>query len=58
MKAKFKLSESEIAVRLIKERIQQRGGYCPCKPELIADNKCPCKEYRETGYCKCKLYVE
>lgn len=31
--------------------------FCPCKPEKINDNVCPCTEYRETKRCVCKLYL-
>lgn len=32
------------------------ASYCPCKIDKIEDNICPCKDYRETGNCICKLY--
>lgn len=35
-------------------------GYCPCvAPKGHNDDTiCPCKEYRETGYCHCGMYKE
>lgn len=34
--------------------------YCPCVTKLLhsEDTICPCKEYRNTGNCHCKMYKE
>ena len=34
--------------------------YCPCVTPLAhsEDTVCPCKEYRETGHCRCGMYKE
>lgn len=42
----------------IEKQIKRNNGFCPLKPEKNADTKCPCKEYRETGFCECGLYVK
>lgn len=35
-------------------------GYCPCVAPMShnEDTICPCKEYRETGHCHCRMYKE
>ena len=52
-------------VKLIKEGLKQRNGYCPCKVETTKDNKCMCKEFRDQikdpdfeGFCHCMLYYK
>ena len=45
----------------IERKIEKYGaGYCPCVGPAAhnEDTICPCKEYRETGYCHCKMYKE
>ena len=44
-------------VRNLKKRIKANNGYCPCQIEKTADTKCPCREFRETHYCCCGLYI-
>lgn len=50
---------------MIREGLQAKGGYCPCRLERSEDNKCMCKEFREQiadpnfeGYCHCMLYYK
>lgn len=45
-------------VKGLKKRIKSNNGYCPCKIEKTKDNKCPCTEFRTTGYCCCGLYIK
>ena len=52
-------------VKMVKEGLAARGGYCPCRLEKTEDNKCICKEFREQiadpdfkGYCHCFLYYK
>lgn len=58
-------NEDEKMVQLIKEGLEKKGGYCPCKLEKSEDNKCMCKEFRDQiadpnfkGYCHCRLYYK
>lgn len=58
-----KLNEDKEVVAAIKEGLKERGGYCPCRVQMIEENKCVCKEFREQiadpnfeGYCHCRLY--
>lgn len=59
------LNSDKETVRIIKEGLKKRGGYCPCVVEKSDDTKCMCKEFREqikdpnfSGYCHCKLYYK
>ena len=60
-----KLNEDKEIVAAIKEGLKKKKGYCPCKLEIIEENKCMCKEFREQiadpdfeGYCHCMLYFK
>lgn len=62
---KVTLNPDENIVKQLKEALEKRGGYCPCRLELTEDNKCVCKEFREQiadpdfeGYCHCMLYYK
>lgn len=60
-----RLNEDKETVRIIKEGLKMKGGYCPCRVEKTEENKCICKEFREQiadpefeGYCHCMLYYK
>ena len=60
-----RLNENKEIVNSIKEGLKARGGYCPCRVQMIEENKCICKEFREQiadsefeGYCHCGLYYK
>ena len=62
---KIRLNEDASVVKMIKDGLQETGGYCPCRVERIEDNKCMCKEFKEQiaepdyeGYCHCMLYYK
>lgn len=62
---KITLNPDEEVVKLIKEGLAKKGGYCPCRLEKTEDNKCMCKEFRDQikdpdfeGYCHCMLYYK
>jgi len=62
---KVRLNEDKEIVSIIKEGLKKKGGYCPCRAEIIEDNKCMCKEFRDQiadpdfkGYCHCMLYYK
>lgn len=61
----IRLNEDKEVVKMIKEGLKAKGGYCPCRLEKTEDNKCICKEFREQmadpefeGYCHCMLYYK
>lgn len=58
-------NENREIVNMIREGLRQRNGYCPCRVEMIPENKCVCKEFREQiadpdfeGYCHCMLFYK
>ena len=61
----IRLNENAEIVARVKEGLQKKGGYCPCRLQKTEDNKCMCKEFREQiadpefeGYCHCLLYYK
>ncbi len=62
---KIRFNEDEAIVKMIKEGLAEKGGYCPCRREISEDTKCICKEFRQQikdpdfeGYCHCLLYYK
>ncbi len=62
---KVTLNPDENVVKMLKESLEKRNGYCPCRLELTEDNKCMCKEFRDQikdpdfeGFCHCMLYYK
>lgn len=60
-----RLNEDEKVVAMVKEGLRKKDGYCPCRLEKTAENKCMCKEFRDQiadpdfeGYCHCRLYYK
>lgn len=54
-----KLNTDRELVKLIKLKVKNNNGYCPCRIDKTEDTKCPCKEFREQDYageCHCGLY--
>ena len=38
----------------IETALKRNGGYCPCKLDKCAENKCPCCEFMcHSGECTC-----
>ena len=61
----IRLNEDKDLVARIREGLQMKDGYCPCRLEKTEDNKCMCKEFRDQiadpnfeGYCHCLLYYK
>ena len=62
---KITLNPDEAVVKMVKEGLEAKGGYCPCRLEMTEDNKCMCKEFRDQikdpdfeGFCHCLLYYK
>lgn len=60
---KIILNPDKEVVKTVKEGLERKGGYCPCRLEKTEDYKCMCKEFREQikdkdfeGFCHCMLY--
>ena len=65
MAAKIQLNPDAEMVKIVREGLRQRGGYCPCRREQSEDTKCICREFREQmadpefeGFCHCMLYYK
>ena len=56
----IKVSDDKEVVELIRQKLKDNEGFCPCRLEKTADTKCMCKEFREQeeGTCHCGLYVK
>lgn len=55
----------EEMVKIIKEGLAAKEGYCPCKVGKKPENKCMCEEFKNQikdpdyeGFCHCKLYYK
>ncbi len=62
---KIRENEDKAMVAMIREGLEQTGGYCPCRRERSPDTLCMCREFREQvadpdfeGYCHCQLYFK
>ena len=62
---KITLNEDKEIVKLIKEGLEKKGGYCPCRLGKKEEYKCMCEEFKEQikdpnfeGFCHCKLYYK
>lgn len=57
---KIRLSDDEELVTLIRKKLKESDGYCPCKLERTEATKCMCEEFRHqnSGECHCGLYVK
>ena len=44
---KVKLNPDAEVVKMIREGLKEKDGYCPCRLERTPENKCICKEFRE-----------
>lgn len=60
-----RFNEDAEMVKMIKEGLKAKGGYCPCRLEKTEENKCICSEFRAQmadpdfeGYCHCMLYYK
>lgn len=60
-----RLNEDPEIVKIIRDGLKARDGYCPCRLEKTPENKCICEEFRRQmedpefeGYCHCKLYYK
>lgn len=62
---RIRYNENREIVEAIRKGILKKEGHCPCRRELVEDNMCMCKEFREQiadpefeGYCHCMLYYK
>ena len=58
---KIFVTDNNILECMIREKIKDNNGYCPCKIQKIDENICPCKEFissKNEGNCHCGLYYK
>lgn len=62
---KITLNPNQEIVKMIKDGLEKKGGFCPCKVGKSEDIKCMCKEFRDQindpnfeGFCHCQLYYK
>ena len=57
------LNQDEKVVKVVREGLVRRGGYCPCRLPKNPEFFCPCDEFKSQladpayhGLCHCRLY--
>lgn len=62
---KIRYNSNRNVVEAIRQGLQKKGGYCPCRREQTEENMCMCQEFRDQiadpeyeGYCHCMLYYK
>ena len=60
IKPGFILNPDDRVVNSIIKGLNRCDGECPCANTGVTaeDRLCPCKNYREKGYCCCHLYLK
>ena len=56
---KIKVVDDPELVSLIREKLKENDGYCPCRIERTPETKCICKDFLEAPIgttCHCGLY--
>lgn len=59
------LNQDEKAVKVVREGLVRKGGYCPCRLPKNPEFFCPCDEFKGQladpafhGLCHCRLYLK
>lgn len=47
-----------VVYKLLHNTMEYGVPYCPCQSQHTADTICPCKFIRDTGACRCGLFVK
>lgn len=57
---RIKVCENKEHVAMIRQKLKDNNGYCPCRLVKTEDTKCMCKEFLEQpeGECHCGLYMK
>jgi ferredoxin-thioredoxin reductase catalytic subunit len=57
---KIRLNPDLELVNMIRKKLKDNDGYCPCVIEKNEDTKCMCKAFKEqeSGECHCGLYIK
>jgi ferredoxin-thioredoxin reductase catalytic subunit len=56
----IKVCDNTEHVELIRKKLKENDGYCPCRLQKTPDTKCMCKDFleQEDGECHCGLYTK
>ena len=59
-KTLIKVVDDPEYAKIIRQKLKENSGYCPCRLVKNDDTKCMCKEFREQeeGTCHCGLYIK
>lgn len=52
------LNPDDEFVKNLKKRIKANSKYCINKEKGNPDNRCPCKQFQNTGECACGMYIQ
>ena len=62
---KVVLNQDEKVVKVVREGLVRKGGYCPCRLPKNPEFFCPCDEFKAQladpafhGLCHCRLYLK
>lgn len=57
---KIKVNSDKELVDIIRQKLKENDGYCPCRLHKTEETKCICKEFLEQpeGECHCGLYIK
>jgi nicotinate-nucleotide adenylyltransferase len=62
---KVRFNPDEKTVRVVKDGLRRKGGFCPCRLPKTPEFFCPCDEFKgqlaDPGYhglCHCRLYLK
>ena len=59
------LNQEEKIVKVVRDGLVRKGGYCPCRLPKLPEFFCPCDEFKAQlgdpefhGLCHCRLYMK
>lgn len=59
------LNQDEKIVKVVRDGLVRKGGYCPCRLPKLPEFFCPCDEFKAQladpnyhGLCHCRLYLK
>ena len=57
---KIMINPDKELVDIIRQKLRENDGYCPCRLHKTEETKCICKEFLEQseGECHCGLYIK
>ena len=57
---KIKVNPDKELAELVRQKLKENQGDCPCRREKNEDTKCMCKEFlaQSEGECHCGLYIK